>query len=105
MLAPPHMLICVQKFMSKPLRVPVETGSQFGGISAAEDPGLWDQEYDKFQVIPSSTRPLPSKALLLFEHCLPLSESADVLDAGCGTGRNAVYLARRGCRVTALDFS
>jgi 2-polyprenyl-3-methyl-5-hydroxy-6-metoxy-1,4-benzoquinol methylase len=30
---------------------------------------------------------------------------ADVLDAGCGEGRNAVQLARRGARVTAVDIS
>lgn len=30
---------------------------------------------------------------------------ARVLDLGAGEGRNAVFLARRGCRVTALDFA
>ncbi len=29
----------------------------------------------------------------------------DALDLGCGTGRHALWLARRGARVTALDFS
>jgi SAM-dependent methyltransferase len=28
-----------------------------------------------------------------------------VLELGCGNGRNAVYLAGRGCRVDAVDFS
>ena len=27
----------------------------------------------------------------------------EVLDAGCGTGENALYLAARGCRITAFD--
>lgn len=28
----------------------------------------------------------------------------DLLDAGCGTGENAIYFAQRGCNVTGLDF-
>src|SRR5947209_2451916 len=27
-----------------------------------------------------------------------------VLDAGCGTGDNALYFAERGCQVTGIDF-
>ena len=27
-----------------------------------------------------------------------------VLDAGCGTGENALYFAHRGCKVTGIDF-
>ena len=34
-----------------------------------------------------------------------LPASADVLDLGCGEGRNALYLAGRGFRVTAIDIS
>jgi SAM-dependent methyltransferase len=30
--------------------------------------------------------------------------TGSVLDAGCGTGENALYLAGRGCKVTAIDF-
>src|SRR5712671_1851003 len=30
--------------------------------------------------------------------------AGSVLDAGCGTGDNALYFAGRGCRVTGIDF-
>lgn len=34
-----------------------------------------------------------------------LPESADVLDLGCGSGRDTVYLEEEGCVVTAIDGS
>ncbi|MFW5748760.1 MAG: class I SAM-dependent methyltransferase [Chloroflexota bacterium] len=40
----------------------------------------------------------------LIEH-LHLTPSMHVLDMGCGTGRHAIELARRGCRVTGVDIS
>lgn len=66
---------------------------------------LWDLEYTTHQVIPSSTRMLPSKALVLFSELLGIQRGIKVLDAGSGTGRNSIYLAKRGCEVHALDFS
>jgi SAM-dependent methyltransferase len=66
---------------------------------------VWDREYRLIRSIPSSTRRLPSKALLLFEQLVDLNETRIVLDAGCGNGRNAVYLATKGCDVVAVDFS
>jgi len=70
----------------------------------AEGP-LWEAEYGDLQVIPSSTRTLPSKALVLFSELLELSKAGRVLDAGCGNGRNSVYLAEKGCEVDAVDTS
>src|SRR4029450_8873368 len=58
-----------------------------------------------FKVIPSSTRALPSKALLLFSEILDFKRINRVLDAGCGIGRNSVYLAQKGCEVHAVDIS
>lgn len=65
----------------------------------------WDREYSSVQAIPSSTREEPAKALVLFADLMGLASGKRVLDAGCGNGRNAIYLAKRGCEVTAVDFS
>jgi len=66
---------------------------------------VWDREYDTFKAIPSSTRTIPSKALLLFSEILNFENMGRVLDAGCGPGRNSIYLAKKGCEVDAIDFS
>ncbi len=66
---------------------------------------LWDAEYSALQIIPSSTRAAPAKALVLFSELLQLHSGRTVLDAGCGNGRNAVYLAQKGCSVYAVDSS
>ena len=34
-----------------------------------------------------------------------LPENADVLDLGCGSGRDTVFLEEEGCVVTAMDGS
>lgn len=67
--------------------------------------GTWDREYREIRSIPSSMRSLPSKALLLFERLLDFGSLRNVLDAGCGNGRNAIFLALKGCNVAAVDFS
>jgi SAM-dependent methyltransferase len=69
------------------------------------DSELWEREYSDLQVIPSSTRQLPSKALLQYEGLLDFSTSSPVLDVGCGNGRNALYFASKGCQVCAVDAS
>ena len=45
----------------------------------------------------------PGKRLIYFEKLL--KRNSKVLDIGCGTGRIALYLSKKGHRVTAIDIS
>lgn len=66
---------------------------------------VWDREYSEAQVIPSTTREAPAHALELFSELLGFRKMESAFDAGCGNGRNAIYLALLGLRVEAIDFS
>jgi ubiquinone/menaquinone biosynthesis C-methylase UbiE len=79
--------------------------TRFSDLKIDSTSADWDKEYNNYKVIPSSTRTLPSKALTLFSELLQFHRNLKVLDAGCGIGRNAVYLAQKGCEVHAVDFS
>jgi SAM-dependent methyltransferase len=50
------------------------------------------------------TRNSPAEVSFLVQE-LDLKPGAAILDVGCGTGRHAVELARRGFRVTGVDIS
>jgi ubiquinone/menaquinone biosynthesis C-methylase UbiE len=65
----------------------------------------WELEFGLKRTIPGSARTDPAKALLLFSEILNLGSTMKVLDAGCGNGRNTIYLANRGCEVTSVDFA
>lgn len=64
---------------------------------------LWDREYEQAPTNPSSLRAAPAHALveLMKTYEFP---AARALDFGCGNGRNSLFLASLGMRVTALDF-
>jgi SAM-dependent methyltransferase len=76
------------------------TADATGGQGAAqEDPTLfWERHYRTRRTWDARVNPL------LAETAAPLSPGA-ALDLGCGAGGDAVWLARRGWHVTAVDIS
>lgn len=58
----------------------------------------WDERYDAAE----SWNTEPSELLVAETEALPAGRA---LDLACGRGRNSVFLAGRGWRVTAADFS
>jgi SAM-dependent methyltransferase len=69
-------------------------------MSTPEPPSaFWNRRYEAIERLWS---PDPNALLVEFAAGLP---PARALDVGAGEGRNALWLARRGWRVTALDFS
>lgn len=59
----------------------------------------WDRRYA------DSDRPLRSEPVPVVVELVAPLEPGRALDLAAGAGRNAVWLARRGWRVTAVDFS
>ena len=59
----------------------------------------WAETYD---AVPNSTRDLAAEALKQADLEL---DGRKVLEVGCGTGRNTVWLAERAAEVVGLDFS
>jgi hypothetical protein len=62
--------------------------------------GKWQRRY-RNQPFPFSTEP----NAFLVSHARHLGPGLRVLCPGDGEGRNALWLARQGCHVTAVDFS
>lgn len=67
------------------------------GIAQAYD--QWAETYD---TDPNRTRELAGKVLRDLD--MPL-EGRDIVEIGCGTGRNTEWLATKAASITALDFS
>ena len=67
----------------------------------AEDLRLWESNIQRY-LNPASTTPYPLEYAF---YLLGDVRGGDVLDVGCGSGENAVLLARRRARVVACDIS
>lgn len=69
-----------------------------------EPKGFWDDFYtDRTKEIPFFKIKGPDENLVDFFNNGLLPKR--VLEIGCGPGRNAVYMAQKGCEVDALDLS
>ncbi|MFI6041557.1 class I SAM-dependent methyltransferase [Nocardia sp. NPDC051321] len=68
-------------------------------MSTTDAVTFWNEVY---AARPAATDPRPNDLLAETVTGLP---SGDVLDLGCGDGGDALWLARRGWQVTAVDIS
>ena len=59
----------------------------------------WDERYR------TAADDEPGEPAEILRECVPLLPQGSALDLACGTGRNALFLAALGQRVTAVDFS
>lgn len=80
----------------------IETDSTSHGTP---DRSQWNAEYGFHGAIPSSHRSNPSKALQAASAGIDYSEVTVALDAGCGNGRNTIFLTNLGVDVVATDFA
>jgi len=63
---------------------------------------FWEQTYQDDNIVTFSAH--PNATVREFEHLV--DKQANILEAGCGEGQNAVYLAQRGyCNIDAFDIS
>jgi tellurite methyltransferase len=76
------------------------TGAKISRDSKRDSKSDWDERYNKPQFI-FGKRP----AKFLAENYSYIPPDSNVLDMGMGEGRNAVFLAQKGYRVTGVDIS
>jgi len=81
-----------------------DTLKMLDGILAERGAEWWDKFYaDRTRSIPFFVN-APDESLVEFFDTGVITPGA-ALELGCGAGRNAIYLAQRGCTVDAVDFS
>ena len=80
---------------------PVPDGLWFNEIAAFMGPAYWAPGTGRVQAFTKGT----AQEVDFLVDALQLQPGRRVLDAGCGPGRHALELARRGCEVVGLDAS
>lgn len=73
---------------------------QLSGVRSNDSKQMWDQKFSSASYIYGKS---PAKFLAENYHYLPFGGT--VLDMGMGEGRNAVFLAQKGFKVTGIDIS
>jgi len=73
---------------------------QLSGVKSQDSKTQWDQRYSRPNFIYGKA---PAKFLAENYEYIPFE--ASVLDMGMGEGRNAVFLAQKGYKVTGIDIS
>ena len=75
------------------------TGKTFADSDFKRDTGYWNQYYKKISCLTKPSR------FARFVRMNYLCEGASLLELGCGNGRDSLYFAEQGLKVTAVDAS
>jgi len=77
-----------------------------------DSPAYWDMKAEAYEGLarsnwPSNTfnRHWDARQMFILDRAVGDVRGLDVVDVACGTGRASMHLARRGARVTGLDFA
>ena len=87
--------------MSPPIPTPLhDSNATPPPVPLAERSAFWDARFGS-EVYTYGTRP----NTFIAQEAHRFGSGAEVADLGSGEGRNAVFLAEQGCRVTAIDYA
>jgi SAM-dependent methyltransferase len=104
--APSRPQVSPQLLASVPAPVPLEI-TQPLDAPKKKPRGWWEELFneDYLRASPDADNRPIKKEVDFIEDSLGVAQGATILDLGCGTGRHAIELARRGYKVVGLDAS